>query len=829
MPIDPRPDGRPKANPAEFAQLETLFDRLIELDGDARAGALAEAARDHPSLHADLAALLAAHDRLSPETEPLGRSSLITVGTRIGGYCVVDRLGEGGMGEVFRAERADGVFAAEVAIKTTRAGLGSAGLLRRFMIERQILALLRHPNIVTLLDGGATESGQAYLIMEHVQGVPLTQYCRTRSLSLPDRLAIFRAVADGVQHAHQHGVVHRDLKPANVLVGDDGVPKLLDFGIAKLLDDPSRSGMTTKGVLPGPVTPNYASPEQLRGLPVTTASDIYALGVMLYELVAGVRPYETEGEPLDRMLDIVVHSEPRRPSLARAPEGALPYASRVLRGDVDAIVMKAMHKDPASRYSSAAELAADIARFLAGDPVVARVPSAGYVLRRVAARHKTLIAIVVVGIVAIVGAMAVALWQRQIAGHAQARAEQRFRDVRQLANTLIFKIHDAVTALPGSTPVRRTIVDEAIGYLERLEAESAGDVSLQLELAAAYRQLGSILGDPGRANLGDRAGALRLYERSTLLVTPHATGRAHGDVFAALVDGHSAMATIHVQQGARERAIGLSRESVAYGRRFEASHPGDPRAGPTVARAYFMLATMLPPAEARSVWEETLARYERLLAANPADVQSQRNVALVGKYLGTLLENAGEIAAAKAHYARSLELDQKRLLAAPDDPRVRFDAAISFASNASIAERMDDYETAGRYFQQSLALRRQLAAADPSNMQARHRLGYLLARMAAPVRRQGDAAAARQYARESITLLQQVHAATGDRQAGFDLGYAWLQTAFGAEAAGDRAAACSAFRQAERRFDAPADVLAAANQLRYVEDLRKGVARCAHR
>ena len=242
-----------------------------------------------------------------------------------------------------------------------------------------------------------------------------------------------------------------------------------------------------------------------------------------------------------------------------------------------------------------------------------------------------------------------------------------------------------------------------------------------------------------------------------------------------------------------------------------------------------MLATILPPAEARPVWEETLARYERLLAANPADAQSQRNVALVGKYLGTLLENAGEIALAKTHYARSLELDQQRLLAAPDNPRVQFDAAMSFASSASIAERMQDHETAGRYFQKSLALRRQLAAADPSNMQARHRLGYLLARVAAQVRGQGDVAAARAYARESIPLLQQVLAATGDRQSGFDLGYAWMQAAFAAEAAGDRAAACSAFRQAERRFDAPADVLAAVHQLRYVEGVKKGVAGCAGR
>ena len=297
-------------------------------------------------------------------------------------------------------------------------------------------------------------------------------------------------------------MVHRDLKPANILIGSNGVLKVLDFGVAKLLEDPSHGAAATRGILPGPLTPNYASPEQLRGLPVTTASDVYALGILLYELVTGVKPYETKGLTLDKVLEIVVHTEPARPS-------SVP-SHRHLRGDIDAIVLKAISKEAANRYDSAGELGSDVARFQAGEPVLARGPSTGYVLRRLAARNKAVVGVSTLALLAILTASGVAVWQRQIARREQARAEQRFRETRQLANALIFKIHDAVAPLAGSTPVRRTIVDEALLYLERLEREAgADDVTLRLELAAVYRQIGGILGDPQRANLGDREGAIR--------------------------------------------------------------------------------------------------------------------------------------------------------------------------------------------------------------------------------------------------------------------------------------------------------------------------------
>jgi len=824
----PPADRRP-TDPSDFAWIEALFDRVVELAPAARQQALAEACQHRPDLQAELEALLAAHDRLaSADTDGDDEGGrlppAIAVGARVGAYRLIERIGEGGMGEVFRAERADGVFASEVAVKVTRSSLAGHDLLRRFQVERQILASLNHPNIVTLLDGGATSTGQAYLIMEYVDGVPVTQYCRAHSLRLDQRLRLFLAVCEGVHFAHQHAVVHRDLKPANVLVGADGVPKVVDFGIAKLLDDPTGTGVTTVGITPGPLTPNYASPEQLRGLPVTTSTDLYALGVILYELVAGVRPYDTQGQTLDRMLEIVLHTEPPRPSASTADDSSpLPYERTRLRGDIDAIVLKAMHKDPAHRYTSAAELARDITRYLEGDPILARSPSTGYVLRRLAARHKALVAVTSLAVVAIVAALGAALWQRQVARREQLRAEQRFLEVRHLANSLIFKIHDAVLPLAGSTPVRRTIVNEALGYLERLAAESSNDVTLRLELAAAYRQLGAILGAPQEANLGDRAGALRLYERAREMLVPLVNRKADYDVFAALVSADNTLATLYLQKGGSDHAIRVAREAVDSAGLFRASHPQDPRGPSLVARASFTLAFILPPAEARPVWEETLRLYEHELSLHPSDPEAPRNVALVGKYLGAILETAGDFPAARAHYDRSLQLDEQRLRAAPTDPRVRFDAAISFSNLASTTEQLGDLDTAAALFERSLALRRSLVAADPLNVQARNRLAYLLARLAS-FNLKRNLVTALAYGKEAIEVQQQVLDKTGDRRARSDLGFAWLQVGLVQERTGAHSAACSAFQKAVKLYEGGSEVMGTSDQAAQAAEMARGCA-----
>jgi serine/threonine protein kinase len=814
--LDPRQTDVPQAD--SFAHIEALFTALSARPVAERDQALREIA-DVP-IRERVAALLAAHDRLAandPDDEVVTGAS---IGDRIGVYRLVERVGTGGMGDVYRAERADGLYQQQVAVKITRALVGDPDLLRRFSTERQILASLHHPNIVGLLDGGALPSGQAYLIMEYLQGEPLTHYARRVRLPLDARLRLFAAVCAAVQHAHQHAIVHRDLKPANILVGGDGVPKVVDFGIAKLLEAPA-GAQATVALWPGPMTPNYASPEQLRGLPVTTASDVYALGVVLYELVAGARPYDTEGQTLDRVIEMVVHSEPPRPSEANGSSDALPYPRARLRGDLDAIVLKAMSKDSSARYPSAAELAADIERWLAGDPVLARARSSAYVLRRLARRHRALVATAAVALLAVLAALGVAAWQWQSARSAQLRAETRFRDVRQLANALIFKIHDAVSTLDGSTAVRRTIVDEAIQYLERLEQDADNDPTLLLELAAAHRQLGAILGNPSVANLGDRPAAITQYERARQLLSPLAGTNDHIDVAASWVNINLGLSSLHYSQGQSDKSIAIAREMVAFVEAYAARNPASPRVDRLKGQALFALASAEPMRDSIATWERTLAHYEGMLAAAPAEADNQRNVALAAKYLGGRLETLRDYAAARTHYARALELDAGRLAAAPDNRSVQFDAAISYSNVASAAQAVGDLAAAGPLFEKSLALRRALAESDPNNMQAADRYAYLLARVAGFHLDNGAPAAALASAREAVSRFEHLHQRFPDQMSVYGLAHALMYLGRSQRANGQIAEACATLGRSRSlyRKGNPQSSTSQIREARFVDEL----------
>ncbi len=776
----------------DFSRVEAAFAAASPLATGEREDVLSGLS-DRPDLRAEVKALLTAHDAIvsaSPadDTVELG----VQVGDAIGPYRLLEPIGRGGMGEVFKAERSDGAFDRHVAIKVMRSSNVDAELFRRFKVERQILASLRHPNIVTLLDGGTTPAGPAYLVMELVSGTEIMRHCRETSLSLPARLRLFRALCSAVQYAHQHGVVHRDLKPANILIEPDGTLKVLDFGVAKLLQGSPDHPDATRGVLPGPLTPNYASPEQLRGLPVTTASDVYSLGVILYELITGSRPYETQGLTLDRMLEIVVNTDPPPPSAG--PERGH------LRGDLDAIVMKAMSKDAVRRYDSAAELGSDVARYLERQPVVARAPSAAYVLRRLAGRNKTIVAVSALALIAVLTASGVAIWQREVARREQARADQRFREVRQLANALIFKIHDAVAPLAGSTPVRRTIVDQALAYLERLESESgADDPTLRLELAAGYRRIAAILGDPQKPNLGDREGAIAQYERARQIAIGLA-GSGLDDALVAVIDADQSLATLYGLKEQPDRAIATAREAVEYATRYQARHPDERRAAAQLARANFSLAWSLPPAEAVPVWEQTLASYESTLQKEPGSVEAQRNVALVAKYLGGAFENLRKQDLAVAPYARAVELDEARLRAAPDDRQTRFDTAISVSGLGALAEHRGDLEEAERLFDRSLAIRRSVVAADPKDVQAHERLGYALYRSGKIRRARGRLDAGRAQIADGVALLERLLATTNDRSTRSILAEATVALGNIESLLKHREAACAAFRRADHHY-----------------------------
>jgi eukaryotic-like serine/threonine-protein kinase len=806
-PSSPAPDGR--LSPDELLEVEAIFAEVSDLDLGARTPAVDARCAGRDAIRHEVQALLDAHDRVEGFLEPRDdiaaalRDYSVHAGDVIGSYRVIDRIGHGGMGDVFLAERADGTFEQRVAIKLTRALFRDPEAARRFRSERQILASLQHPSIVTLLDGGATPQGDAYLVMEYVDGEPITEYCRRHAAPLATRIALLRQVCRAVQHAHQHSIVHRDLKPANILVTRDGVVKVLDFGVAKLLAGSAAPGATMTGMLPGPMTPNYASPEQLRGLPVTTACDVYSLGVLAYEVLSGARPYDTTGKPLDQVLGIVLDTEPARPSTVRGgrlsdPQAAPVYSPGTLKGDLDAIVLKAISKEPDRRYGSAGALADDLERYLNKEPVLAREPSLGYLLQRVAARNRALVATAALSIGVILAALSLALWQRNVAIGAQARAEARFREVRELANTLIFKIHDAVAPLPGSTPVRQTIVKEALGYLEALERDAGSDDTLRLELAGGYRQIAGILGDPQRANLGDREGAIAQLQRARALALPIAMRPSPSfDAVTGLVNTDRQLATVLRTKGDPSAALGLVVEARTLTERaYAATH--DPRVRHVLAGVVFDHALALQSTDrAGSLqhWRTAGEIYEAELAERPDDPARLRNVALVEKYVGGAY-GLDAPAEARRHYQRALDLDLRREAQYPADRQVKFDVAIDYSNLANSADEGGDYATAERMLALSLRLREELASSDPRDVLAQLKVGSAAWRLGRVQRIEGRLQDSRATLTRAVAVLEAVLKVSNDHPSRSELAVALYH--LGELERVDRrpAASCDAYRRA---------------------------------
>ena len=463
----------------------------------------------------------------------------MTIGRRLGAYQLLEEIGSGGMGEVYRAVRADDEYQDQVAIKLVRGGQGSAFVVERLRAERQILASFKHPNIARLLDGGTDEDGVPYLVMELIEGQPITTYCNQQQLGITERLRLFLLVCSAVQYAHERMVIHRDLKPSNILVTTEGTPKLLDFGIAKILE-PSLIPLRTDATIAAQriVTPEYASPEQLRGDAVTAASDVYSLAVILYELLTGARPYPTSGMLMHQALELLLEREPPRPSTVvrqrprsennRPEPGEVPRRgasagpperlTRRLRGDLDNIVLMALRREPERRYPTVAQFAQDIERHLQHLPVTARRPTLGYLLGSFVTRHT--VGVAISGALAAVLAAAVMVTAREahIAETQRALAAQHFASVRRLADTFLFQVHDTIRDLPGAGPARDLLVSTALSYLDTLAAQAGSDLALKKELAEGYLRLGDIQGAPGEQNRGQAGQAVASYAKALVLL-----------------------------------------------------------------------------------------------------------------------------------------------------------------------------------------------------------------------------------------------------------------------------------------------------------------------
>lgn len=632
------------------------------------------------------------------------------IGSSLGPWSVTSVIGTGGMGTVYLAERDDRDFTQHAALKVIAAGRLSRSTERRFREERRILARMEHPHVARLIDGGVAPDGSPYLVMEYVEGTPIDAWCLEHELDRRERLRLFRAVCEGVQFAHQNLVVHCDLKPANILVTREGTPKLLDFGIARFLAQEGDTATT----LVRPMTPDYASPEQVRGESPGTSSDIYSLGILLHELLTGRRPYRLAGKRLDEVLATVCEKEMEKPRTGAA--------------DLDAILLKSLQKEPQRRYRSVERLAADVQCYLEGRPVSARPDTFSYRVRKFAVRRAIpLVAVCAVLIVSLAGALATLAQSR--------RAERRFNEVRRLAHSFLFEVYDSIGADPGTLPARRLLAARAQQYLDSLAREAGNDSPLMRELAESYLRLGDVRGNPYLANLGDTTGALESFRKAeSLLKREEARYPNDAGVQEQLSQVHTNLGKVLIRQGKAVEAISVLRqasaEAEALSMRFH-----DPAHSQRLSLAYMCLAQAQSLAGDQSgsfaAYQEGLTTSRKSLeileAAGPQSEESWQ-VSLASRHfrVGYALNALGALTGDSSYYRQALDIQLKgdaimRALAAARRERPHQRELADDLLNIALSRWRCCRDLAGalRDVHGALESFERLADEDPHNLEAR--------------------------------------------------------------------------------------------------------------
>ncbi|HKQ06233.1 MAG TPA: serine/threonine-protein kinase [Blastocatellia bacterium] len=652
--------------PERWRQAKALLEEALARDPAARAAWLTEVCKDDDSLRAEVESLIVSYEEDQNFMEmpavaaapSLAGSAPAPEGRMIGPYRLIREIGHGGMGTVFMAARADDQYRKRVAIKLVRRGMDSEQILARFRNERQILASLDHPNIARLLDGGTTDDGLPYFVMEYIEGQPIDRFCDEHKLTTAERLKLFRTACSAVHFAHQNLVVHRDLKPSNILVTPDGTPKLLDFGIAKLLK-PELYAQTLAPTVTSlrPMTPDYASPEQVKGLPITTASDVYSLGVLLYELLSGHRPYQFKSYTPVEIEKVICGQVPDLPSdaatrgrndtgtaskasSATAPSRPRGTASQ-LKGDLDNIILMALRKEPQRRYASVEQFAEDIRRHLEGLPVIARKDTFAYRAGKFVTRNKVAVSVALAFVLLLAVSLVVIVRQ-------SVRAARERDKARQVAQFLaeIFKVSDPGESR-GNSVTAREILDKGA---ERIDRELSGQPEVQATLMATIGQVYESLG------LYDAAAPVL---EKALNIRLALFGREHPEVAESMLS----LAILNYDRSRYAEAEPLYRESLAIRRRLF----GDEN--PATATSLNGLGTLLQATdryeEAEAVWRQALAIRRKLYGAE------HREVAESLDNLGWLLYNKGEYEEAERLFNEALAT-HRRLLG-NDHPMVAAD------------------------------------------------------------------------------------------------------------------------------------------------------------
>jgi eukaryotic-like serine/threonine-protein kinase len=725
-------------NPERWHRIDELFRTVADRPPAERDAYLTRVCGDDEELRGEVLELLSHETGDDFLQDPIKQAALAVtaeapdelLGRRIGPYRLIRLIGRGGMGAVYEAVRDDEQFDQQVALKLIRRGMDSDFVRERFLRERRILASLDHPHIARLFDGGTTADGLPYFVMEFVAGEPITEYCQRNELSLEAKLKLFRGVCAAVQHAHQKLIVHRDLKPGNILIthpevngradGKAGTPKLLDFGIAKLLT-PDADPHPRTGTAVRLMTPEYASPEQVRGGAITTATDVYTLGVVLYELLAGRRPYQFETYTPLEIERTICDTETAPPSEVA---GLSLKLRRRLAGDLDNIVMMALRKEPARRYPSVERFSDDIRRYLAGLPVTARADTFAYRTGKFLRRHRVAVAAAALVLLSLLGGIVATTRAARQARAERARAERRFAQVRTLANTFLFDVHDKLQGMPGAIEARGQVARTALEYLDSLAQEAAGDPQLEWELAIAYQKMGDVQGDPWTANLGQPREAMRSYQKSLALAQ---------------------------QLSGRDRDLKMQR---------------------LLAQSAFKLGALQAQAGGLAEAYETLQQAVPLATALEQQTHALEDLELLQNChirMGDTFMDMGDLHGALNCYRHTLRLSERRVIEHPGD-QSRLFLAKDYSREAEPLVSLGDVAGALASHRKSLALADELLlspqhAADPIYLRVRLIALNWLGNLAGNPRFinlgntwQGDARAALHYHRQSLALAERIAA-----------------------------------------------------------------------
>lgn len=759
-------------------------------------------------------------------------------GQRFGAYQVIREIGRGGMGAVYLAARADDQYKKRVALKILRADVNAQEVLSRFRHERQILASFDHPNIAGLLDGGSTPNGEPYFVMDYVEGTPIDQYCDSHSLSVAERITLFRQVCGAVQYVHQNLIVHRDLKPSNILVTPEGVPKLLDFGIAKILKPEMMATMVNATRAEDRVmTPAYASPEQVRGEPITTASDIYSLGVVLFELFTGRRPYRMKSNTAHELARVICDEEPDKPSTAitKTDRGTPQQSARVeelsrkrstepdrlerhLKGDLDNILLKAMRKEPQRRYASVEQFSEDLHRHLANLPVSAHEDSFRYRTEKFVRRNVVAVAAATMTLLILLAALIVTTIAFRQARNERAVAESRFEDVRKLAHTFLFDVHDSIQNLAGSTPARALIVNTGTAYLDRLAnapmSNSALKDSLQQELAEGYVKIGDVQGNPFVSNLGDITKALESYRKALVLGTALLARKPKdvaalremarirqklGSVLPFMGKGQEALKETNEAVSLYQQVLAAAPDelqskldlSAAYeaqgdivggaqginlGRRDEAAiaynHgleilPDLPPTHKQWARAsrgrilfHMKLADLTAygnPTAALPTYKELYASSQEIGRANPADTSARALTAILLDKIASTQSLLGDSKGALESYRQGIEPAEQALREDPTNGKAQYNLMVGYKNLGDLYYyQLQNMPEALKCFHRAEDLLGSLIQADPKNVVNRQRLAETLSYIASAELSTGKPVEARRDAKRSLDIAKQV-------------------------------------------------------------------------